>query len=258
MEQAQPPTPGPFTTSLVMAAKATETVTTTTFVSRSGTRTVITSAGSSDHVGDRAVESSLAQSRVCAGTAQHELPWVEKYRPLVLDDITGNADAVRYLKALAVDGNVPNLLLSVRTLPSRVTRLWRAPTESGSPPPPFSFCRLVCVSAAFSPRARVLGGGGEEKIRPVADGSLHCQGPPGTGKTTSIACLARTLLGPAFGDAVLELNASDERCPNRKQPPPLFFFPLFPFFSWACIFVAWAKASICMGTRLTSQNRPQS
>ncbi|CBY20856.1 unnamed protein product [Oikopleura dioica] len=36
-------------------------------------------------------------------------------------------------------------------------------------------------------------------------------GPPGCGKTTSILCLARTMLGEHFNEAVLELNASNDR-----------------------------------------------
>ena len=39
----------------------------------------------------------------------------------------------------------------------------------------------------------------------------HPQGPPGVGKTASVVALARTLLGDRYQDAVLELNASDER-----------------------------------------------
>jgi replication factor C subunit 2/4 len=41
--------------------------------------------------------------------------------------------------------------------------------------------------------------------------NLILSGPPGIGKTTSVLALARALLGPSFRDAVLELNASDDR-----------------------------------------------
>ncbi|KAF6766618.1 P-loop containing nucleoside triphosphate hydrolase protein [Ephemerocybe angulata] len=78
----------------------------------------------------------------------YELPWVEKYRPNVLDDVVGNEDTIERLKVIAREGNCPHIIIS---------------------------------------------------------------GMPGIGKTTSIHCLAHQLLGDAYKEGVLELNASDER-----------------------------------------------
>uniref|UniRef100_A0A060T9W1 Replication factor C subunit 4 n=1 Tax=Blastobotrys adeninivorans TaxID=409370 RepID=A0A060T9W1_BLAAD len=55
-----------------------------------------------------------------------------------------------------------------------------------------------------------------ERLKMIArDGNMPhmiISGSPGVGKTTSVLCLARTLLGDeVYSDAVLELNASDER-----------------------------------------------
>ncbi|RMZ80501.1 hypothetical protein DV737_g2940, partial [Chaetothyriales sp. CBS 132003] len=90
---------------------------------------------------------ALKASTTGAGQ-DYELPWVEKYRPVYLDDVVGNSETIERLKIIAKDGNMPHVIIS---------------------------------------------------------------GMPGIGKTTSILCLARTLLGDAYKEAVLELNASDER-----------------------------------------------
>ncbi|KAJ1955269.1 replication factor C subunit 4 [Linderina pennispora] len=54
-----------------------------------------------------------------------------------------------------------------------------------------------------------------ERLRVIAQSgnmpNLILTGAPGIGKTTSILCLAHALLGPSFKEAVMELNASDDR-----------------------------------------------
>eukprot|EP00793_Prasinoderma_coloniale_P002772 PRCOL_00002254-RA len=91
---------------------------------------------------------SAPQKAAAPAGGRDNMPWVEKYRPSLVRDIVGNAEAVSRLEIIAADGNMPNMIFA---------------------------------------------------------------GPPGTGKTTSVLCLANALLGSAAKEAVLELNASDDR-----------------------------------------------
>lgn len=44
--------------------------------------------------------------------AENHLPWVEKFRPILLNDIVGNEETINRLKVFAEDGNLPNLIIS--------------------------------------------------------------------------------------------------------------------------------------------------
>lgn len=46
--------------------------------------------------------------------------WLEKYRPKDLADVKGNRDIVEQFKTIVQDGVVPNMILSVKLIDSRV------------------------------------------------------------------------------------------------------------------------------------------
>jgi replication factor C subunit 2/4 len=41
----------------------------------------------------------------------YQVPWIEKYRPQLLQDVVGNEETLVRLQAIAKDGNLPNLIL---------------------------------------------------------------------------------------------------------------------------------------------------
>lgn len=64
-----------------------------------------------------AVLSSTASASSASASAvttdqTSSLPWVEKYRPRLLNDVVGNEEAVSRLRIIAKQGNLPNLILS--------------------------------------------------------------------------------------------------------------------------------------------------
>ena len=73
---------------------------------------------SSDTLKPAASSSSLVKSTKMKDSSTsgsssnyYAIPWVEKFRPRTLDDVLGNVETVIRLRAIAKDGNLPNLIL---------------------------------------------------------------------------------------------------------------------------------------------------
>jgi len=56
--------------------------------------------------------SAAAAAKGGAGALDLEVPFVEKYRPMLLSDIVGNEDTITRLQAIAEDGNMPNIIIA--------------------------------------------------------------------------------------------------------------------------------------------------
>ena len=75
--------------------------------------------------------------------------------------------------------------------------------------------------------------------------NYNLKGPPGTGKTTSVLALAHELLGANYREAVLELNASDDR---SEKTQVFFSIGRFIFF-WCFFFPSPSKSFVIVSFR---------
>ena len=87
-----------------------------------------------------AAGAGVGGERQSSTQAAFEMPWVEKYRPKLIKDVMGNSEAVKRLKVIAEQGNIPNLLLAG----SPGTGTGGSPAGTGAPAPQCASGRPAC------------------------------------------------------------------------------------------------------------------
>lgn len=73
---------------------------------------VIEVCGASAPISPPATQATSGHSSSSTGTGSADDIWIEKYRPQTLDDVVGNEEVLQRLRLIALEGNMPHLLLA--------------------------------------------------------------------------------------------------------------------------------------------------